>query len=540
MWISWSALTKPMCSVAVPLFAVTLVGATPLITQQPLEQVRQASYAYIPMAAIDTSSDAVGIAESSLYFMTPAELDTALDIMQSMGVTQLRMFVPWRAVEPAEGTYDWASVDRVVNAAAERDLAVLAVVTSTPTWASDVTTSAYGAPRDPADYGTFMGQLAQRYGAGTGDPETARISAYEVWNEPQNAVFWAPKPDPAAYTELLKSAYTAIKAVDPSGTVVGGVVTAGLTWGDVNISPVEYVQRMYAAGAAGYFDALSYHPYNYNTTLSAGKSSPVSAYSQLQQMQALMAQNGDGAKQVWTSEYGVPTTGAYTEAQQAAYIKDFMNTWSSTAGTGPMFMYSLVDQETGTTDREDNFGLYHDDWTPKPAAEVVRDWIESHGGALPPVAEPPAPPVVTPTVPTPEPPASTSLSAAAQQANANLRAAATNFNNALKAAAAKWAASMKNSATTTTTTTTTATVAAPDAAAARTAVPDSTETERSASAESSTAKDDSRPVTKSPTLERRAERSSDADTTKRQAARDARKQQVEANSGAGEGRRGSR
>lgn len=454
MWGPWQRAAKPLCSVAAPLFAVTLVGAavhtgTP---PPPTKDVRQVSAQVALTAAIDTSPNAVGIAESELYFMTPAEVEVALDTMQSLGVTQIRIFVPWRAVEPAPGVYNWSEVDKVVDAAYERGIAVMGAVTSTPTWASDVQDSAYGAPRDPEDFGNFMGALAERYGAGAGDPETARISAYEIWNEPQSFVFWSPRPDPAAYTDLLKAGYTAVKEVDPSGTVVGGVVTAGLSWGGVNINPVDFVETMYESGAAGYFDALSYHPYNYDWKFGDGFGNEISAVGQLQAMQDLMAQYGDGDKTVWTSEYGLPTS-YVSEAQQAEFIDDFMTTWSNLDGVGPQFIYSLVDRDSGSTEVEDTWGLFRDDYTPKQAATVVQAWIAENGpvpeGGIPveelptldelpdaPVIEEPAP--ADPVVETPADP---------------VAEAVANWQAALAEAAANWAAAWGQQPNTTATTT---------------------------------------------------------------------------------------
>ena len=487
MWGPRQRAAKPICSVAAPLFAFTLVGAAahvgaaaPLSVSPQQDAIRQVSAAVSLAAAIDTSSNAVGIAESELYFMTPEEVGVALDTMQSLGVTQFRMFIPWRAVEASPDVYNWTEVDKVIDAAEERGMAVLGAVTSTPTWASDVQDSAYGAPRDPADFGDFMGELASRYGAGDGDPETARISAYEIWNEPQSFVFWSPEPDPAAYTELLKAGYTAIKEVDPTGTVVGGVVTAGLTWGGVNISPVEFVQTMYESGAAGYFDALSYHPYNYDWKFSDGAGNAISAVGQLEAMQALMEQYGDGDKEVWTSEYGLPTS-YVSEAQQAEFIDDFMDTWSVHEGTGPMFIYSLVDRNSASTEVEDTWGLFRDDYTPKQAAAVVQAWIEENGpipsDSLPPIDEIPDIEVPTlPTEPVTEEPATPAPADPVAEAVANWQAA-------LAEAAANWAVAWGQPATTAPATTTLSadTAAEPEVAPAEAdladAIAESTETD---------------------------------------------------------------
>lgn len=438
MWGSWQRAAKPICSFAAPLFAFTLVGAVVQVTApvpvglSPHEDaIRQVSAAVSLAAAIDTSSNAVGVAESELFYMTPEEVGVAMDTMESMSVTQVRIFVPWYWVEPAPGIYNWANVDKVVNAAEERGIAVLGAVSSTPTWATD-STSPYGAPRNPEDFGAFMGALASRYGAGTGDPETARISAYEIWNEPHAAPFWAPSPDAGAYTEVLKAGYEAVKAVDPSGTVVGGVVYAGQSYGDgFNIGAVEFIEGMYEAGAAGYFDALSYHPYNNDWKFSEGVGTPISAAGILEDIQALMEQNGDGAKTVWTSEYGLPTSDV-SEAKQAAFIDDFLDTWSETDGTGPAFLYSLVDISSGSTYSEDTYGLFRDDWSPKAAAIAVEAWIEENGplatGEVPSVEVPmlpTEPEVEDPVVPAPVDP---------------VAEAVANWQKALAEAAANWAA----------------------------------------------------------------------------------------------------
>ncbi|MBI3212496.1 MAG: cellulase family glycosylhydrolase [Mycobacterium sp.] len=351
-----------------------LACATVQIYVLPNRETKHASFDFVQVASIDTSSSAVGIADSSLYFMTPDEVNTALDAMLSMGVTQLRVFVPWKDVEASKGQYNWDAVDTVVNAAYERGIAVAAVVTTSPTWATDYSVSPYGEPRDVQDYANFMSALASRYGAGDADPEEAKISAYEIWNEPQNFLAWFPTPSAKEYTELLKAAYTAIKAVDPSGTVIGGVVTAGLTWMGMNINPVDFVKSMYETGAAGYFDVLSYHPYNYNLLFSQGQDVANSAYKQLLAIQALMAKYGDGDKQVWASEFGIPTT-VVSEAKQKQFIMDFLQTWSQLSGVGPAFIYSLLDLDSSSDGRQNNFGLFHDDWTPKEVAAAIAAWI---------------------------------------------------------------------------------------------------------------------------------------------------------------------
>jgi hypothetical protein len=170
---------------------------------------------------------------------------------------------------------------------------------------------------------------------------------------------------------LLKAAYPKIKAADPSATVVGGVLAAVISFFALTLNPVDFAKGMYTAGAKGYFDALSYHPYQYTTKFSEGGSLGESPINQLTAMRQLMVGNGDSGKKIWATEYGEPTSGV-DEATQADYISDMLNKWRTLPYAGPVFIYTTRDRNTGSSNPEDTFGVYRSDWTPKPAAQAVK------------------------------------------------------------------------------------------------------------------------------------------------------------------------
>ncbi|KQR96554.1 hypothetical protein ASG12_20760 [Williamsia sp. Leaf354] len=348
-------------------------------------------YTGVEVAAIKQVSMTVGISDSDLFLeaQDPAKVAKSLDQMKALGVNDVRIVIPWGLTETANNQYNWSSIDNMVNAAKARGMTILGVVTTTPAWARPSTWYGdyYAPPANISDYGDFMSVLAKRY--------SGQVSAYEVWNEPNSALGLS-NPDPALYTQMLKAGYTAIKAADSKATVIGGVLGSVISWGGFSVNPVDFVKGMYAAGAAGYFDALSFHPYQYTTPFSQGATLGQSPLNQLNAIRALMQGNGDAAKQIWATEYGLPTgtinpSMPVAEAQQASYIKDFLDAWNQLSYAGKAFLYSTVDRSSSnTTDGEATFGLYRDDWTMKPAAQVVKDWIAAHP------TTPTTPPVVTP------------------------------------------------------------------------------------------------------------------------------------------------
>jgi len=74
-----------------------------------------------------------------------------------------------------------------------------------------------------------------------------------IWNEPNSARFWKPRPDVWHYCQLLQHAYLAAKDVAPHCTIIGGA-TAGID--------LPYISWLLLHGGSQWMDVLSIHPYN--------------------------------------------------------------------------------------------------------------------------------------------------------------------------------------------------------------------------------------------------------------------------------------
>ncbi len=332
--------------------AVALVGALSTEPSRTLRmEVRET-------ASIVVSRRTVGFADSDLYFMSAADVNKTLDMMQSAGVNTVRVMIPWPGIEKTQGSYNWTAVDTIVNAANARGMSVLGMVNSTPQWAAQAGQPALsGPPASNAVFADFANRVATRY--------KGKISAYEVWTEENATVFWSTGADPAAYTKMLKAVYPAIKAADPNASVlVGGL--SPLPQAQGMMSPVDYLKGMYAAGAKGYFDALAYHPYA-TTTFSQSYYTSGGALNVLLKLRQVMVANSD-TKLIWATEYGMPTGPGYlTEAQQADYIKNFLTKWRAYTYLGPAYIYTTRDSTLNAS----TFGVWHTNWTPKPAVAVI-------------------------------------------------------------------------------------------------------------------------------------------------------------------------
>jgi Cellulase (glycosyl hydrolase family 5)/Bacterial Ig domain len=292
-----------------------------------------------------------------------------------LGADWVRLWMLWADVEPAPGEFTQHLISGMngrIAALRARGIKVLVVVHRAPAWASDGR-GGIAPPSNPASFGRFMGEIAER---------VPGPDAWELWNEPDSAEFWAGGADPAAYAALLRSAYPAIKAVQPSDIVVtGGMVGNNM----------DFLAALYANGAQGSFDAVGVH-----TDTACLTSGPDAYYrdergrvgrytfSAYREVHAVMGDHGDGAKQVWMTEMGWNTQGGrcnvgtkagkkplgVSPARQAKFLRAAYRCVAADPFLGVALWFGLQDIPVSRHAR--GFGLYRRNKKAKPAARAFR------------------------------------------------------------------------------------------------------------------------------------------------------------------------
>ncbi len=286
------------------------------------------------------------------------DLAWELDGMASSGARWLRLSFNWPTLQPTPTTWNWSTTDRVVNAAVARGFQVMAMPSYTPAWARPGGTDDKYPPSDLQAYARFVQEAVRRY-------KSTNVRAWEIWNEPNQSMWWKPRPDPLAYTDMLRRSYAAIKAEDPTALVISaGLAPAPDAPDGSQINGVTFARQMYQAGARGSFDALGMHPSHY----------PVAPmfphvdnafHSTTPALHQLMVDNGDGAKQVWLTEYGAPTGGTrgVSEQDQADWLVQAYDQAVKWPWAGPLFYYMYRDNGYSPTDSDEHFGLLRPDYS---------------------------------------------------------------------------------------------------------------------------------------------------------------------------------
>jgi hypothetical protein len=131
------------------------------------------------------------------------------------------------------------------------------------------------------------------------------VDAIEVHNEPNLANEWPHAPNAWEYTQMLRVAYTQIKAVDPNIIVVSGGLAPTITTSDRQaISDIDFAAEMLDNGAAQWFDAFGYHPYGYNQPPEAEPSYDTLTFRRVELIRKLFEDRGIYDKQIWMTEFG--------------------------------------------------------------------------------------------------------------------------------------------------------------------------------------------------------------------------------------------
>ncbi|MGJ7917770.1 cellulase family glycosylhydrolase [Massilia sp. LXY-6] len=314
-----------------------------------------------------------GINGNELFRLSPAELSTTIEAYKTLGVKWVRFDFDWSVMQPAPTTYNLVNHDRVVTALAKAQIKILGLIAYTPGWANGGQVSKFFPPTNPQTFASFAAFLTARY-AGMG------VAAWEIWNEPNLVQFWNPGADPAAYAQLLKQSYIAIKKQNPKMVVVSGGLGQPSTGGG-NMEARLFLQLLYGSGAAPYFDAVGNHPYTApQLPLDSSSNNWAQMFSTSTSFRSIMNQYGDDKKKIWITEYGAPTSGTniwgttVSEDRQASMVTQTLALTASYTWTGPTFWYNFKDFcAAGSSDSECYYGMVRSDGTAKPAFNAYRN-----------------------------------------------------------------------------------------------------------------------------------------------------------------------
>ena len=332
----------------------------------------------------------------------PAKRELAVQMAAEAGFRWLRQEFPWEDIEiHGRGDFEdrrheparsaWEKYDHIVALAEKYDMELVVRLSNPPAWsrAAGNDVGEYAPPDDVQDYARFVEAVVTRY--------RGRVRYYQLWNEPNIYPEWGVYPiSPEDYVELLKAGATAARAADPDVRIIAGALAATINLQPDAPSPANslsdlvFLQRMYDAGAAAYFDIAAVQGYGLWSGPTDRRMHPrVLNISHHLFLRDLMVANGDAHKPIWISEMnwnaapeGIePRYGRVTLEQQAAYLpiayERVLTDWPWIGVANTWYLKRATDAWEHNGQPEAYFRLLAPDFTPQPVYHSIQSYIRS-------------------------------------------------------------------------------------------------------------------------------------------------------------------
>ncbi len=332
----------------------------------------------------------------------PAKRELAVRMAHEAGFRWLRQEFPWEDIEiHGKGDFEdrrhepyrsaWEKYDQIVALAEQYDMELIVRLSNPPEWsrAAGDAAGTFAPPDNLADYGDFVQAVVERY--------QGRVRYYQIWNEPNIYPEWGEATiSPEDYVALLKVGAERARAVDPDVVIISGALASTIDLDGIhapshNFNDLTFLQRMYDAGAAPWFDVLAMQGYGLWSGPTDRRMNPrVINFSRPQFVRDVMVRNGDAGKAIWISEMNwnaVPDAiadkryGQVSLEQQAAYLplayQRLQQEWPWLGVANTWYLKRATDAWEQNGQPEAYFRLLAPDFTPQPVYDSIKAYAAS-------------------------------------------------------------------------------------------------------------------------------------------------------------------
>ena len=372
--VTW--LAQPHIRLTLAIIFTVLIAIILYIIQQRREHVPLG-----PQRTVETINAKIGIHTRLTDEVEAAKIKRTLEMVREMGAPWIVEYFPWAYVENQPGRFGWNHTDLVIDHANQQGLHVVARLGYVPEWARPPDSSPlYLDEEHFEDFGRYAAEFARRY--------AGRVEYMIIWNEPNLALEWGfADVDPVKYVNMLKVVYPMVKAANPDMQILAGALAPTLAppGSPDGMNDLDYLQAMYDANAAPYFDILAIHAYGWYSDPDEPADPAVVNFRRAELLRAVMVANGDEAKQTMITEGGwndhprwtravrpgqriAYTIRAYEVAQEEWPWMDAVALWA--------FRYPW-----DAKSYQDYFTFVRTDFEPKPIYEEVQRYSQGESTA---------------------------------------------------------------------------------------------------------------------------------------------------------------
>ena len=265
---------------------------------------------------------------------------------RTAGFRVIRYDMTWAAVEHQKGQYDFQTFDRLTEQMLGKGIRPLFIL--------DYGNPLYG---DALAVRTEEARMAfARFAAAAEERYRGKGVIWELWNEPNDEVFWLPHPDVSEYMKLVIGTAEAMRTADPDATIIAP--------GTAHID-FSFLENCFKLGLLSLVDAVSVHPYR-----EGPPETVLDDYGRLRQLIRKYLPP-DKSMPLVVSEWGYLARSAGKAEQLQARNLSRMFLVNAYAGIDFTIWYDF--RNDPGEQRDSNYGWLRQDGTDKPVLEAARN-----------------------------------------------------------------------------------------------------------------------------------------------------------------------
>jgi hypothetical protein len=206
-----------------------------------------------------------------------------------------------------------------------------------------------------------------------------------IWNEPNLAFEWGyEQVSSVDYANLLALASASARRANPAVTVIAAPLAPNLepAGSPAAMNDLDYLRALYAAGAAGTFDALAMHPYGFTAPAGEPPEPDRLNFRRAELLRQIMIESGDADAPVMITEMGWNDSDRWAygvlPAQRIEYTLAALEIGVREWDWAESLCLWVLRYPGPTFGYPDHFTLLNTEFEPNPLYLAVKGWATGH------------------------------------------------------------------------------------------------------------------------------------------------------------------
>ncbi len=289
------------------------------------------------------------------------------ELNNNLGTNYLRIEFVWNVIDKNNGTYDFSGYDSYLTNTNKKIVGIFNEQKAGYLAGNDLKINTED---ELNQFIEFVEEVAKKY---------PFIKYYQILNEPNysnsNGAYMSDE-DIKWYEEVIKRTYKKLKSIDNSIQVITGATAVSLNDGNTYISSENFFKEINTE-VYGYSSGYAYHPYDiYNNKIQN------QVFLKKIDIHNKLFNTFGGFTKQYITEYGIPSYNQYNVNEEIQADKLIQQTVILDEQSAEVaLIYNLWNIGKDTTNKEHNYGLINNNYTPKLSYYAMKNYYQNTNGS---------------------------------------------------------------------------------------------------------------------------------------------------------------